>query len=351
MGSPLSSIMTETYLQYFEELLVKHWLESKEIIFYRRYVDDIFIIFDQRRINIDRINNHLNKTITHLDFTYTIEENNTITYLDLNIQRDVQDLSLSIHRKPKQTDTTIHYTSNHPAQHKMAAYKTYIYRMLTLPITKQAQHKEWDIIFSTALNSGYPLSLIHRTRNKIVKKITMQQHKTQTQHKIWSTFTYFSPLIDKVTNFFKHTNISIAFRPTNTILHTLQCHHPNNRLHDSGIYPIQCNNCKRSYVGQYGRSISVRYREHIGCTRTNSPNSAYAQHILNHQHEYGPPEQTLHLLKSCTKGSIMNQWKNFHILQWHDLNQLVQEQQVPDHNPLFRLSTPQPSHRDINTYT
>ena len=121
MGSPLSSTMTETYLQYFEELLVKHWLESKEIIFYRQYVDDIFMIFYQRKTNTDMINNHLNKTIPHLDFTHTIEKNNSITYLDLNIQRDLQHLSLSIYRKPTQTDTTIHYTSNHPDQHKMAA--------------------------------------------------------------------------------------------------------------------------------------------------------------------------------------------------------------------------------------
>jgi hypothetical protein len=163
--------------------------------------------------------------------------------------------------------------------------------MLTLPITKQAQHKEWDIICSTALNNGYPLRLIHQTCNKIVQKITMQQHKTQTQHRIWSTFTYFSPLIHMVTNLFKRTDINIAFRPTNTILHRLQCHHPSNRLQDSGIYCIQCNTCNRSYVGQSGRAISVRYREHIRCIGTNSSNSAYAQHILNHQHEYGTPNK------------------------------------------------------------
>jgi hypothetical protein len=170
MGSPLSSTMTETYLQYFEELLVKHWLESKEIIFYRRYVDDIFIIFDQRKTNIDMITNHLNKTVPHLEFTHTTEVNNTITYLDLNIQRNTQNLLLSIYRKPTQTDTTIHYTSNHPIQHKMAAYKAYIYRMLTFPITTQAQHNEWNTICSIALNNGYPTSLIHHTRNNIVQK-------------------------------------------------------------------------------------------------------------------------------------------------------------------------------------
>jgi hypothetical protein len=110
MGSPLSSTMTETYLQYLEKLLIKHWLESKEIIFYRRYVDGIFIVFDQNKIEIDKVNNLLNITIPHLEITYTVEENSTITYLDLSIQRCTHSLLLSIFRKPTQTDTTPLFT-------------------------------------------------------------------------------------------------------------------------------------------------------------------------------------------------------------------------------------------------
>jgi hypothetical protein len=71
MGSPLSSTLTEIYLQYFEETRIKHWLETKEITHYRRYVDDIIIIFDQNRIDIDTIHHYMNnicqqqrKTIT-----------------------------------------------------------------------------------------------------------------------------------------------------------------------------------------------------------------------------------------------------------------------------------------------
>ena len=36
MGSPISSIMAEVYLQYMEETYVKQWLDSKEIIYYKR---------------------------------------------------------------------------------------------------------------------------------------------------------------------------------------------------------------------------------------------------------------------------------------------------------------------------
>jgi len=42
-----------------------------------------------------------------------------------------------------------------------------------------------------------------------------------------------------------------------------------------------------SYIGQTSRHLTQRYREHIGYVRNNDPQSAYAQHILRNQHEYG----------------------------------------------------------------
>jgi hypothetical protein len=75
---------------------------------------------------------------------------------------------------------------------------------------------------SIPLNNGYPLNLIYNTRNRIIHKLNTHNHETQAQCKIWSTFTYFSPVVHKITNLFKCTNINIAFRPTNTIFHRLQ---------------------------------------------------------------------------------------------------------------------------------
>jgi len=36
MGSPISSTLAKIYLQYLEEMYVKHCLENKEITFYKR---------------------------------------------------------------------------------------------------------------------------------------------------------------------------------------------------------------------------------------------------------------------------------------------------------------------------
>jgi hypothetical protein len=40
MGSPTPGTVAEIYLQLFEELTVKYWIENGEITYYRRYVDD-----------------------------------------------------------------------------------------------------------------------------------------------------------------------------------------------------------------------------------------------------------------------------------------------------------------------
>jgi hypothetical protein len=53
----------------------------------------------------------MKNTHKYLEFKLTEEENNNITYLDISICRE-NDLHLGIHRKPTQTDTTIHFTSN-----------------------------------------------------------------------------------------------------------------------------------------------------------------------------------------------------------------------------------------------
>jgi hypothetical protein len=46
MESPISGTIVEIDLQHIENDYVKHWLDSKEISFYKCYVDDIFIIYN-----------------------------------------------------------------------------------------------------------------------------------------------------------------------------------------------------------------------------------------------------------------------------------------------------------------
>ena len=67
MGSPISSTIAEIYIQYFENMYIKHWIESTEIIFYKRYVDDILIVYDKHKTNAHDIFKEINKIDKNLN--------------------------------------------------------------------------------------------------------------------------------------------------------------------------------------------------------------------------------------------------------------------------------------------
>jgi hypothetical protein len=71
---------------------------------------------------------------------------------------------------------------------------------------------------TTARNSSFPLNLLHKLNLQIQDKKTNQGHTNDSNtEKSWTTFTYYSPKIRKITNLFKHTNVKAAFRNTSTL--------------------------------------------------------------------------------------------------------------------------------------
>ena len=212
----VSSVIAEICLQFIEKIFVRHWIENVEIFNCKRYVDDILITFNQNKTNENLILNHMNNIQKHPEFQITEEENNNINYSDLTIHRHNNKLNIEIYRKPTQTDVTIHFTSNHPSEQKLAAFISYINRTIRLPITGQAKQQEWNTTLTIAKNNRFPLHIIHNLKNKLITK-TQHAFTTQThQKKKRITFSYYSPRIHKITDLFRHTNLNIAFRATNT---------------------------------------------------------------------------------------------------------------------------------------
>jgi len=70
--------------------------------------------------------------------------------LDITIHRNNNYIDISIHRKPTGTDTTIQFSWTHPYEHKIAAFKYYIHRMLTIPIMEETKQEKWKTIITMA---------------------------------------------------------------------------------------------------------------------------------------------------------------------------------------------------------
>jgi hypothetical protein len=109
MGSATSGTVAEIFLQHLEESHVPHFLDTHHIVYYTRYVDDIFIVYDSNLTNPGTITHHANSLHHNIKLIPTTETNNTINFLDLNITRTPTGLSIDIYRKPTTTDTTINH--------------------------------------------------------------------------------------------------------------------------------------------------------------------------------------------------------------------------------------------------
>jgi hypothetical protein len=88
MGSPISSLIAKIFLQQYEETNIKQLLNTKNLAFYMRYVDDILIIFDTTKINLHTINTYISNLHNNIKLNPTYEEHSSIDFLDLTISRE-----------------------------------------------------------------------------------------------------------------------------------------------------------------------------------------------------------------------------------------------------------------------
>ena len=121
MGAPTSSIFSELYLQFLENSTIYNILLNYHIKGYFRYVDDILIVYDEEKTNIDTLLDCFNNISPKLKFTIEKEMEHKINFLDITINRESNKMSIDIYRKPTYTDVIIPNVSRHPREHKMAA--------------------------------------------------------------------------------------------------------------------------------------------------------------------------------------------------------------------------------------
>lgn len=111
MISQISSTIAEIFLQLLEDIHIKQLLDTKYIIFYTSYVDDILIIYDTNRTKPDFFNTYVH---TYIKFNPTYVNNGRISFLDLLIIRKPSNLEIDILRKQTTTDKNHQFPFKQP---------------------------------------------------------------------------------------------------------------------------------------------------------------------------------------------------------------------------------------------
>ena len=81
MGSPISGTIAEIFLQNLEHSHIIPLLDSRQILFNTRYIDDMLIIYDTENINQDTLIQYTNSIHNNLQFNPTQEANDCINFL------------------------------------------------------------------------------------------------------------------------------------------------------------------------------------------------------------------------------------------------------------------------------
>ena len=99
MGSPLSGLLADIYLNHFENSFIfTNNKYNDNIIFYGRYVDDTFLIYKGTRRQIDQLHKYLNSINSNIQFTLENEDNGKLNFLDLTVTRNNNKLQFNIYR-------------------------------------------------------------------------------------------------------------------------------------------------------------------------------------------------------------------------------------------------------------
>jgi hypothetical protein len=99
MGSPLSPVLCNLFLEYLESLAISSFTMAKPVVF-ARYMDDICFVWPQRECEIKLFHEHLNKQEERIQFTIKLENEGKIPFLDVLISRKKGRLVTEVYRKP-----------------------------------------------------------------------------------------------------------------------------------------------------------------------------------------------------------------------------------------------------------
>jgi hypothetical protein len=98
---------------------------------------------------------------------------------------------------------------------------------------------------------------------------------------------------------------------------------------------MECNDCPLKYIGQTGRTLNTRYKEHIHAIRSNNSNTGFANHILNTGHRYGTISNTMKIIKAGKKGKHLNTLEKYYIHRASRNNLQLNDTNIDLNNPIF----------------
>ena len=176
-----------------------------------------------------------------------------------------------------------------------------IHRLVSTPLKPKAFKEEVDTIKLIAETNHVKLNIDKLIRKKLVSRTldatTTHPRDTNRKKEKWIRLPFLGKLSSRISRLLKLVHLRPAFYSVNTLKnHFCQLKDSIPPDEKCGVYKIQCEQCPFSYIGQTGRPLKTRLKEHKYALTSSQPkNSNFASHLLASGHPFPGPEN-VHLL-------------------------------------------------------
>jgi hypothetical protein len=217
----------------------------------------------------------------------------------------------------------------------MAAFHSMVHRAINIPMDIENFNEEINTIKNLAKLNGFSIDIINniiknKQRKLDIKIATKLKLQNQIENK-WASIKFLGPISFKISKILNELGIKVGFKTKNTIFNTIKkIDKPINKLGKSGVYKLTCQTCEGSYVGQSGRKIIERIKEHEAAWRNQKKgHSSFADHLIEYDHQFNP--DCIDLIHECNKGYKLN------LLETLEINR-NKESRKPFFNDILELN-------------
>ena len=242
--------------------------------FFKRYLDDIFLIWDHGIEKFWQFFNILNNHHPSIKLVPTIHDK-SIDFLDITVFKgpkleESQKLDTKVFFKPTDTHQLLHKKSFHPKHTFSGIIKSQILRFRNICSQKQDFEQACKVLFRALKTRGYSPRFLRSIKNKTVA--TLDSTSNQTFGCVCMEDGGSKPCYKfrcVVCNFVETTDMYYSkslktFYPINA---AMDCRSKN------VIYLIECNSCSMQYIGETKRTFAIRANQHRRDIENNNPTS------------------------------------------------------------------------------
>ena len=153
----------------------ENWLNKCPIkfkpSFYRRYVDDIFVLFESSE-SADSFREYMSSKHQNINFTVKNENVGSLSYLDVKICRKNGKFVTSVYGKPTFSGVFTNYKSFIPTYQKRGLLHTLFHRSLAYVVISRHFILKLAIWRLSSLKTIYPLNFIDSRIKSFLNKLS-----------------------------------------------------------------------------------------------------------------------------------------------------------------------------------